>query len=109
MGGLGEFFRRFFHCLGHTYQIVLFLNVIIIFLGIIFSFFESIGPIEGIYFSYVSALAIGYGDIVPHTAIGKVISIVLGVVGMILFGIVVGISTRTVILMMHPHEGHQHD
>ena len=85
------------------------MNLFILALGVLFGMIEGIGPFKGIYFSYVSALAIGYGDIVPHTIFGKFISVVLGVIGMILFGIIVGISTRTVILMMHPDEGHHQD
>lgn len=109
MSELILFLKRFLHCLGHVYGIIIFLNLFIVTLGILFGVIEEIGPFKGIYFSYVSALAIGYGDIVPHTILGRFISIVLGVIGIVLFGIIVGISTRTVILMMHPDDGHHQD
>jgi voltage-gated potassium channel len=54
---------------------------------------ESLGFWEGQYLAFITALTIGYGDITPATPVGKVTSIVLGVIGMVAMGLVVGIAS----------------
>ncbi len=98
------FVRRFYRCLLHVYPVIGLLLSLIVLLAWAFSILEGTSLFKAIYFSLVTALAIGYGDIVPATAAGKVISLLLGLIGMVLFGIVVGISTRTIMLIMHPEE-----
>ena len=44
---------------------------------------------EAVYFAFVTGLTIGYGDIVATTAFGRVISILLGVIGILFTGLVV--------------------
>lgn len=99
-----EFLRHFYHCLMHVRLILFILNLCIVALGILFATVEGIGMGNGIYFAYITALAIGFGDISPTTAVGKLISVLLALIGIILFGILVGISTRTIMIIMHPEE-----
>ena len=54
---------------------------------------ESMSFWDGQYLAFVTALTIGYGDITPDTPLGKVTSIVLGVIGMVVMGLVVGIAS----------------
>ncbi|NDY43006.1 two pore domain potassium channel family protein [Dissulfurirhabdus thermomarina] len=98
------FVGRFFGCLRHVVPVLLVLSAVVAALAWLFSVVESIGFFDAFYFAVVTALAVGYGDIVPVTAAGKVIGMALGMVGMVLFGIVVGISTRTIMVVMHPDE-----
>ena len=44
---------------------------------------------KALYFSFITGLTIGYGDIVANTATGRIISILLGVVGILFTGLVV--------------------
>ena len=54
---------------------------------------EALGFWAGQYLGFVTALTIGYGDITPATPVGKITSIVLGVIGMVAMGLVVGIAS----------------
>ena len=36
---------------------------------------------EAVYFSFITGLTIGYGDIVAHTTAGRIVSVALGFVG----------------------------
>ncbi len=99
-----EFITGFFRCLRHVWQVVAALGAVVVLLAWLFSLAESIGFLDSLYFAVVTALAVGYGDIAPATAAGKAVSVLLGLVGMVLFGIVVGISTRTIMVIMHPEE-----
>lgn len=46
---------------------------------------SSIG--ETFYFCAVTALTIGYGDVVPTTAIGRIVAILLGLQGLLMTGV----------------------
>lgn len=49
---------------------------------------SSIG--ETIYFCAVTLLTIGYGDIVPTTTLGRIISVLLGFLGVLMTGVIAG-------------------
>lgn len=55
-------------------------------LGTVFYHFqEGLGWIDALYFSVMSLATVGYGDIVPHTAFGKLFTTVYVLVG---FGLI---------------------
>lgn len=77
-------------------------RVVLLFLGfMLFSgaiaiiFWENQTAFNAFYFVSVTALTIGYGDIVPVTVTGKIISIAVGIVGIICMGLLIAISTLT--------------
>jgi voltage-gated potassium channel len=45
---------------------------------------------ETIYFCAVTALTIGYGDIVPTTTAGRIIAVLLGLLGVLMTGVIAG-------------------
>jgi voltage-gated potassium channel len=51
---------------------------------------------KALYFAFVTGLTIGYGDIVATTVIGRIISVLLGFVGIIFTGLVVAAAARAV-------------
>lgn len=51
---------------------------------------------EALYFAFVTGLTIGYGDIVATTALGRFISILLGVTGILFTGLVVAVAVKAV-------------
>jgi voltage-gated potassium channel len=58
---------------------------------------------ESLYFSGVTALTIGYGDLVPHTVFGRCICLLLAVVGITLTGIVAAAAVKALELQMQEH------
>lgn len=62
----------------------------------LFAVAEGIGFGEALYFSCITALTIGYGDVVPATALGKVMSVVMGVFGVITTGIIVAVALQAI-------------
>jgi hypothetical protein len=42
----------------------------------------------------LTALTIGYGDITPKTTIGHILSVLIGLIGMIFVGLIVAIASR---------------
>ena len=49
---------------------------------------------EAVYFSFITGLTIGYGDIAPGTPAGRVISVLLGVNGILFTGLVVAAAVN---------------
>lgn len=55
---------------------------------------EDVSLFDSIYFASITALAVGYGDIVPYTLLGKVASVFISLVGVVIMGILVAASIR---------------
>ena len=49
---------------------------------------------EALYFTLITGLTIGYGDIAPSTGAGKFLSVLAGIIGLIVIGLVVAVATR---------------
>ena len=49
---------------------------------------------DAIYFTGITGLSIGYGDITPKTGWGRAVSVGIGLVGMIFTGMTVAVATR---------------
>lgn len=51
---------------------------------------------ETVYFCAITALTIGYGDVVPTTVFGRIDAVLLGLVGIVLTGLIVAAAVRGV-------------
>lgn len=49
---------------------------------------------EALYFTFVTGLTIGYGDFVPHTFLTRLLTLVIGICGIVLAGLVVAVSVQ---------------
>ncbi|NPT43276.1 two pore domain potassium channel family protein [Paraburkholderia sp. 1N] len=45
---------------------------------------------ETFYFCAITALTIGYGDVIPTTALGRIVAVLLGMLGLLTTGVVTG-------------------
>ena len=57
---------------------------------------EHIPIEEAVYFSFITGFTVGYGDIAPHTTIGRIVSVALGFSGIVFSGMVVAIAVHAV-------------
>jgi voltage-gated potassium channel len=83
----GAYFARY---------ILLMLGFMWIMLTVIFAWAEDQTLGNAIYFTVITGLTVGYGDITPVTPIGKAASAAIAVVGVITAGIYIAIATRAV-------------
>ena len=70
------------------------LLLLIVGLGIIVGLREGWSIQESIYFSFVTGLTIGYGDISPKLFLSRVLAILIGVCGVLLTALVAAIAVK---------------
>jgi voltage-gated potassium channel len=75
-------------------EVIFSLLSLIVLAGYVFSQAEGIKPSNGIYFAFITALSVGYGDITPHTAIGSFVSVGIGLMGIFFVGITAAVANR---------------
>ncbi len=51
---------------------------------------------ETVYFCAITALTIGYGDVVPTTALGRIDAVLLGLIGVVFTGLIIAAAVRGV-------------
>src|SRR6266436_2068098 len=88
--------RRFFVALGHaihvTWPVLSAILAMQVALGLPIGFVEGWSVGDAIYFTFVTGLTIGYGDMVPRQALGRVLAIGVGLSGLFLTGLITGIA-----------------
>src|SRR6266480_4592864 len=88
--------RRFSIALGHaihvTWPVLSIILAIQIALGLVIGFVEGWSVGDAIYFTFVTGLTIGYGDIVPRQALGRALAVGIGICGFFLTGLIAGIA-----------------
>ncbi len=95
--GFRTFFGIFLKVIYVLRKIVITLFIFIILMGLLLSLVERLSLWNGIYFAFISAFTVGYGDIVPNTPIGKIVcAIVLPITGMLLTGIMVAAAINAI-------------
>jgi Ion channel len=89
--------RRFFMGLGHAihvaWPILSTILAIQVVLGLLIGFVEGWSVGDTVYFTFVTGLTIGYGDIVPRQAtLARALAIGIGISGLFLTGLIAGIA-----------------
>lgn len=70
----------------------------ILFIGTIFYHrVEDMSFIDSFYFSFVTLATIGYGDLAPVTTVGKIFTVVYGILGLGLVSLSVGVIARELV------------
>ena len=80
------FLGRMFELLRIASPVFVLLLLVITSLGIAVAFVEGWTIGEGIYFAFVTALTIGYGDLTAKRTLGRIIAIFIGFSGIVFTG-----------------------
>lgn len=89
-----HFLGNFLYYLWMVREVLTGLLLLLLLGGVLISKIEDLALLEAIYFSFITGLSIGYGDITPRTGLGMCVSVVIGVIGMVLTGMTVAVATR---------------
>ena len=63
-------------------------------LGLVIGLLERWRLGDAVYFTFVTGLTIGYGDLVPQRALSRILAVLIGISGILLMGLVVAIGVR---------------
>jgi voltage-gated potassium channel len=104
--------KRFLLALGHNLRIVWgVLSGILVWqlvLGLLITWLERWPVGDGLYFTFVTGLTIGYGDLVPRQPLSRFLAILIGLFGVVLTGLVAAIAVRalqTTVQDIRPADG----
>ena len=86
------FFSGLLNGLKVVWPILSGLIVVMMGMGVAIGLLEGWTLLDSIYFTFVSGLTIGYGDLVPTRPLSRILAIGIGLTGVLLVGPIVSIS-----------------
>ncbi len=87
-----RFVRIFFYGLELASPLLLSLALLITLLGQIVGFRESWSRFDSLYWAFITATTVGYGDIRPVARLSKILSVLIALTGIIFTGIIVALA-----------------
>ena len=87
-----EFLRLFMKGLYFTSPLLLILLLIILLIGQIVGRHEAWSKFDAFYWSFITAITVGYGDFHPCKRLSKGLAVLIALVGVVFTGIVVAIA-----------------
>ena len=91
-----RFNYHFFIIIGRLQAVFLALSALILGIAVVIRHLEKMPFGESLYFSFITGLTIGYGDIVVKTPLARLLAVLLGLIGIIFTGIMVAAALRAV-------------
>ena len=89
-----SFMRGLYAGIRVVWPILSALLAMIVGLGLLTGMFEGWSLQESAYFSFVTGLTIGYGDFAPKTLVGRVLSVCIGLCGLLMTALLAAIAVR---------------
>ncbi len=90
------FLHVFIKSLAFVAPLLLTIALVIILLGQIVGRRESWKRFDALYWAFITATTVGYGDIRPMSRLSKALSVMIALVGMVFTGIMVALAVNAV-------------
>ena len=97
------FLKIFLYGLYFVAPLLLLIVLTTIFLGQIVGHIESWKRFDALYWSFITATTVGYGDIRPTYRTSKVLSILIALTGLVFTGIIVAVAVRSATYAFNIH------
>ena len=89
---------HFFEHLVFAWPLLFFLALIIVALGLVAGAIESWPRFDSVYWAFITATTVGYGDIKPKRLVSRMLSILIALVGVTFTGILVALAINAATL-----------
>jgi hypothetical protein len=99
-----RFVRGLWHGLHVVWPILSGLIGVQLLLGLIIGYLETWSVGEAAYFTFVTGLTIGYGDLTPSRLAARIIAIIIGFIGILLTGLIAAIGVRALQVAMDAND-----
>ena len=96
------FLKYFVMGLAYTWPLWILLLVIIVLLGLIIGRREGWDRLDSVYYAFITATTVGYGDFHPVSRPSKWLAIGIAVTGLILTGMIVGLAVHAATVSLKP-------
>jgi hypothetical protein len=90
------FLAQFFKGIVFVGPLLISLGLFITLLGHVVGRLESWDKLDAIYWAFITATTVGYGDIRPKSRLSKVLSVFIALNGMVFTGIMVALAVNAV-------------
>ena len=80
-----------------------FLCFLIVLLGQIVCRIEKWEKFDGLYWSFITATTVGYGDIRPLKKLSKMLSVVIALIGVVFTGTILAVTLHTASIALEKH------
>jgi len=91
-----RFTSHFFYISWRVRSVILSLIALIVIGAMVIAYVEKMPFGDALYFSFVTGLTIGYGEIVAKTVLGRLVALLIGLIGIVFTGMVVAVAVRSV-------------
>ncbi len=91
-----HFSYHLFRIIWQFHAVFMALFALIVGIAVVISHIEKMPFGEALYFSFITGLTIGYGDIVVKTPVARLLAVFLGLIGIIFTGMMVAAAIRAV-------------
>ncbi len=87
-----SYFHHFFSHLAMAWPLLATIALLITVLGVSVGFLESWSRFDSIYWAFITATTVGYGDIRPLKRVSRILSVLIALIGLTFTGIIVALA-----------------
>jgi len=89
-----RFLFHHFSLMGELSAVLVGLILLVGLAGLAIAKFDRIPLEDAVYFAFITAFTVGFGDVTPRSRAAKIITVVTALLGMILMGVMVAIAVH---------------
>lgn len=99
-----DFVYLLFQMVVLSWPVLLSLITAIVALALTVGRIEDWSTIDSVYFGFITATTVGYGDIRPTQTSAKLVAIAIALTGMVMTGIVIALAVESVMIAAEQHD-----
>lgn len=73
--------------------------------GLLISLFDRVPFEDAIYFAFITAFTVGFGDVTPQSRGARIVTVILAFMGLVLAGIVVAVAVHALEIALAARAG----